>query len=112
MPIADARVLDHDPVSGITEYYHYDSDTDGFLIETVQDVSGLLDDNVRLWSGTEKHTRWGEMAHVARFPMTVVMELAKQGIMTPAMRILDEPKYTRWLNDPENLKWRVRMGRV
>ena len=37
------RLLDHDPVTGVTDYFHYDEHTDTSTIETVQDVSSYLD---------------------------------------------------------------------
>lgn len=39
------RLFDHDPFTGITQYWHYDAATDRAVIENVQDVSGILDRN-------------------------------------------------------------------
>ena len=45
MALHSPRVFDHDEEAGITEYFYYDDDTDGFVIETVQDVTGLIELN-------------------------------------------------------------------
>lgn len=104
------RLLDHDTDTGITEYYHFDPQTNGFTIEAKQDVSALIELNKAI---ANDNTGWkGDVHHVASFPLTIVMELAKQGIMTPAGRILDDARYRRWLNEPENRVWRVKHGRV
>lgn len=112
MPLSDPRLFGHDPVTGMTEYFHFDSDTGGFVIETQQDVSALIEVNKARRNATEKHTRYGELACVASTPNVIVMELAKQHIMSPAGVILDDKKYRAWLNDPENEAFRVRRGRV
>lgn len=110
--VADARLFDTDPLTGITEYFHYDPETEGFVIQTQQDVEPLLERNKALWNGTEKHTRYSEMTRVASTPNVVLMELSKQGIITPTGTILDVPRYKAWLNDSANLMFRTRAGRV
>lgn len=112
MSLTDARVLDHDSATDTTEYYHYDPHSGGFVIETVQDVTALVDQNTRLWNASEKHTKYGELTRVSSVPNTVLMELAKLGILSIGGAILDDAKYRRWLNDPANLKWRTRAGKV
>jgi hypothetical protein len=111
--MADSETLfDHDPATGMTEYFHYDEATGGFVIETRQDVGLIIELNKSRYNETEKHTPYGELDEVANFPLTIVMELAKQGIMTAGCRILDQKKYKQWLNDPANEMWRVRRGKV
>lgn len=62
------RVLDHDPVTGVTEYFH--TTEKGFAIETVQDVQGTLDANQ--YDRHFKGEGWkGDMHHVARIPEVV-----------------------------------------
>jgi hypothetical protein len=39
------RLLDYDPSTGITEYFHYDHTTDTSYVETIQDVEPILDVN-------------------------------------------------------------------
>ena len=108
--ITDKRFFDTNPLTGATEWFHYDPDTDGFVIETVQDVEPLIEVNKALHNDTP--LRWGEWNLVAQIPSVIVMELAKQGIMSQAGAILDEARMKRWLNDSDNLAFRARHGRV
>jgi hypothetical protein len=114
MSSTDPRLLDHDPDSGITEYYHFDAETGGFGIEARQNVSSIIEVNKAAWNDTETHTpyREGLGARVASVPLVVMMQLAKSGIITAAGRVLDDKKYRAWLNDPENRFFRTRAGRV
>lgn len=114
MSLADPRLFGHDPDAGITEYFHYDEHSGGFTIETRQDISGFVEANKAAWNNTDTHTRYhdGLGDRVASVPNVVMMQLAKQGIATPAGRILDDKKYRAWLNDSENRHFRTRAGRV
>ncbi len=107
-----ADLFDHDPLTGMTEYFHYDEVDGSYVIETRQNVSSLIALNKASYNDSEKSTRYGEWAHIAETPNTVMMQLAEQGIVTPAGRILDHKKYRAWLNDPDNRFFRVRTGRV
>lgn len=110
--IRDPRLFDVDPLAGTAEFFHYDPDTGRFSIETVQDVEGIIETNKALWNGTEKHTRYGEWCRVASLPNVIIMELAKQGILTAGGAILDQERFRRWLNDSDNLLFRTRAGKV
>lgn len=106
------RLLDRDDFLGLTEWFTYDDDTDGFTIETVQDVEPLVELNKALWNSTEKHTRYGDLTRIASIPPVIVMELSKQGILRPDGSILDDKKYRDWLNDSANRCFRTRAGKV
>ena len=106
------RLLGHDEISGTTEFFHFDPVTEGFTVETLQDVEPLLERNKTLWNAAEKHTKYGEWSRVASIPPVIIMELAKQGILTAAGSILDHKKYRAFLNDPANRHWRTRPGKV
>lgn len=111
--IGDARLFDHDPDSGITEFFTYDQHTGGFVIEARQDVSSIIEINKALWNENKKSTRYRDGMHqVAHTPQVVTQELAKQGFITAAGRVLDQKKYAAWLNDPANQCWRTRPGKV
>lgn len=110
MPAPNSRRLAYDPLTGMEEIYHFDPDTFGFSIETKQDVQGLIELNK---SVINDNTGWkGELHHVAHIPNVVVMDLAQQGIMTPAGKVLDEKRFKAWLNDRDNEAFRVKRGRV
>ena len=112
MALVNRRLFDHDEFSGITEWYMYDDETDGFIIESVQDVEPLVELNKSLYNDTEKHTKYGEWTRIASIPPVIVMELAKQGILSPAGAILDDKRYRKWLNDSDNRCFRTRAGKV
>lgn len=114
MSIHDPRVLDTDPVAGIVEFFHYDADTDGFTIETQQDVEPFIELNKAQYNNAPDYRRYGgeHWFKVASIPSVVIMELSKQGILSPAGAILDDARFRRWLNDRDNLLFRTRPGKV
>jgi hypothetical protein len=101
------KLLDYDPLSGVSEYYHK---TDkGFAIQTVQDVEPVLDRNKRLMNEDSGHYRDGNYHHVASIPIVVLEQWRKE--------LGDDPlaKHNRkWLiaklNDRENMFMRTKGG--
>ena len=70
------RIVDYDPLLGITTYFEYDHASDTSIIGTEQDVSLLLDENKRLqnddsvWkTGVKKG--W---AMYARYPAVIIQK--------------------------------------
>lgn len=102
----DPRFFDHDPLTGITEYYHYDADTGGFAIEARQEITELVEINKFLTNETTG-ARHKDMSLIASYPMTVYLDLKQRGILPHQ----DEKAYTKWLNDPDNKVFRTRGGR-
>jgi len=104
--VKDARLFDHSDESGLTEYFYYDPETQGFAIETRQDVSAILDVNKE----AEKHftgKNFGDgWARVASIPMVIYMDLKRQGIADDPVRL------RKWLNDRDNMAFRTRGGKV
>ena len=49
---------------------------------------------------------------VARLPNIVVHQLAKQGILTYAGKVLDKPRFFKWLNDSDNKHFRIYTGNL
>ena len=78
MPI----LFDHDPETGITEYFDYDPITDQVLMTYSQDTSAMLDtiatarNNPDNWNKGVKES-W---AMYASIPPVVQMELMKKGL--------------------------------
>ena len=74
--------FDHDPVTGVVQYYDYDAMKDEHRITTVQDISGFLDEMKRrrddpdYWKKGVKE----EFAHYATIPAVVEIELRKKGL--------------------------------
>lgn len=107
---SDRRVFDVDPLSGVTEYFHYDPETDGFTIEYEQDVEPILEMSKAMYNGAP--LRWGEFTHVKHIPKVFMIELAKQGIITSGGNILDEARFRKWLNERDTNWLRTRPGQV
>lgn len=114
MSIRDPRVLDVDPLAGVVELFHYDPDTDGFSVEYQQDVEPFLELNKAQYNDVSDYRRYGgeKWYKIATLPNVTIMELARQGILSPAGAILDDARYRRWLNDSENRYYRTRPGKV
>lgn len=103
----ETRVLDWNPEFGTKQLFHYDHATDQFHIETVYDAEDVIEFNKALDSHVGPDAKWkGDMHRVASIPLTIYMDLVKQGITK------DEKAFRRWLNDPQNRFFRTRGGRV
>jgi hypothetical protein len=100
------RLFSHDPEAGITKWWHWDEMSDTVMIETVQDVQAIIDQNVANQNETTSLDRWGDGKIVASIPMTEYAKLLVGG------KIHDQAYMRRWLNDPDNRKFRTRLGRV
>jgi len=100
------RLFDHDPLTGITEIFHFDPLTGDAHIETVQDVEPMLDQNKSLQNdeGYSKNGIKNEMWHFASIPVVVQLQwLKKYGPDNDPMKKGNERLLFRLLNDPE---WR------
>lgn len=73
------RLIDHDPETGIKTYHHYDDATDKAAIETVQDVTPIIEINkAQQKEGFEKRS---ELWHAATIPAVVQLEwMTKYGV--------------------------------
>ena len=49
---------------------------------------------------------------VARLPNIIVHQLAKKGILSYAGKVLDKPKFFKWLNDYDNRHFRIYTGNL
>src|SRR5882724_11995735 len=67
----EGRLLDHDPITGISEFFHYDAQTDSAQIEYRQDVSKILEWNKerRVSAGKAKLQSKRDLLHYARVPV-------------------------------------------
>lgn len=76
------QLFDHDPLTGLTQYFEYDSIEDKIHIHTQEDVGFFLDrmkDVRNDESISQKGIKQG-MWHYASIPATIVMEMRKKGI--------------------------------
>jgi len=110
MALVNKRLFDHDPQTGITEYYYDDTATGGFVIEQVQDVTEIIELNKA--KRNDDTGRFRDLHQISSMPLTILMQLAKEGIVTMGFKILDEKRWRAWLNDPDNEAWRTKRCRV
>jgi hypothetical protein len=102
-----SKLFDSDPLTGAKKIWHYNGDTDEAIIETVVDVSGVIEQNKAAFNQVDENANWkGDMHHVAQIPMAVLYDLKAKGIAD------DPARMKAWLNDPENRFFRTRPGRV
>jgi len=95
------RLFDHDPVLGITKYWHYDAATDTARIESVQDVNPYLDANKA--ERNAHNGRFNDGMHkIASIPMTLYWQWKKEGLFedenkAKLMMRLRDPSYSHLL---------------
>lgn len=101
----DTRVIGRDPDAQLVTLMHYDEADDSMTIEHVQEVQPLIDLNqVR---ANEARSDWkGDLHFVGSIDAVTHMKLIAEGIMR------DPKRLRRWLNDRDNQKFRVKLGRV
>lgn len=83
----------------------------GYVIETKQDITGIIEGNKAQFNAIDEKAKWGEWTKVASLPNVVIDELNKQGIMR-GHAVLDEKRFRIFLNDPDNRFFRTRPGQV
>jgi|TARA_R100001530_G_scaffold30105_2_gene23649 hypothetical protein len=98
---------------------HIDESENKYHFEDIQDVEPILEENkkesnlgnqaLRMRGELGKHAG---MTKVASIPLIVVQQLAQQGIMSNAGRILDKPRFKKWINDPDNRYFRIYQGNI
>lgn len=83
--------FDYDPLTGITEYFHFDPMTKQTTIESVQDVSPILDVNKDMANDTDYTQKGikGGAWHYASIPTVVQL---------------------RWLNEYGSENWPLKPG--
>ena len=101
------------PVNFRQSAVHADGDG-GIVIETRQDISGIIEQNKKEYNSFDERARWSDNLFgnkVASIPLTVIDDLNKQGIMR-GFAILDEKRFKAWLNNSDNRVFRTRTGVV
>lgn len=107
------RLFDHDPITGVTQYYHDDEKTGKWAIETVQDMEPFLELNKALQNQPDysKNGIKREWWHVARIPVLVQQKwLSEDGI--DIYKKEHWPRVKKKLNDPEWRYLRTGLGRL
>lgn len=101
------RLFSHNAALGITTYAHIDEDSDRIVLQKVANEEPLLEGALQSRNSFTSLDRMGDgMEHVAEVPMHVYANWLKDG------RDKDTAFVRRWLNDPENRRYRTRLMRV
>ena len=85
---------------------------DEITIKQSQDVTDLMEANKAEYNAAD--TKWSDSLFgnkVASIPFTAVDKLNKQGIMQ-GFKVLDQKRFFAWLNDPDNLFFRTKPGKL
>ena len=102
------RVLDYDPATGITQWFHYDEITGDIGLETKQDVTAVIEGTKGAFNPVDERAPWKGAVHkVASIPLVIYNELAKISNNFKDQRVI-----RKWLNDRDNSVFRTRPGRV
>lgn len=106
------RLLDHDPLTGITTYHHFDYQTGMTTIETVQDMQPFIEQAKALQNDTEysKNGIKNEFWHAATIPINIQYQWLKEGI--DVFNKDHWVKVKQKLNDPDWKYLRTSLGRV
>jgi len=100
------KLFDVDPVLGLTRYFHYNEETDEACLQTTQDVQPVIESATRMRNSLTSLDRWGDGRVVAQVPLSIYFSWMREG------KDKDDAFLRRWLNDPDNKKFRVKEGRV
>ena len=102
------RILDYDPDTKTTQWFHYDEATDQYGLETVQDVGAIVEANKGQFNQVDERANWkGDQHHIDSIPLSIYHELAKISNNFKDQRVIK-----KWLNDPDNRVFRTRPGRI
>lgn len=91
----------------------FKDDGDNLLIKQTQNITDIVESNKSEYNSYDTRARWGDTLNnkVASIPLTVFQDLEKQGI-TRGFTVIDMPRFKQWLNDPQNVVFRTRPGRI
>ena len=111
------RILSRDAATGIKRVAHVGDREDFLHINTLQDVGGIVEENLRarnrvVEKAARKHIGDGQHK-VASVPLSVYYGPVKLSDPNGA-RVCDltESEFRAWLNDPDNRAWRTTGTRV
>lgn len=101
------REFSFDPVTGIRRFHHYDPATELAHIETVADVTDIVETDKFQFNSIDERANWkGDLHKVASIPMSLYFELKAKGILD------DQKALRKWLNSSDNRVFRTRPGEV
>lgn len=105
--MAETRLFDTNEETQTQRLFHYDDVTEESTIETIADVTDIVEANKALFNNVDERAPYSNEFHrVASIPMSLYFQLKEQGIVG------DPKRMKAWLNDPENRFFRTRPGKV
>ena len=104
------RLMSQDLDTETVQIAHDDGEG-GLILETKQNVKPFLEQNKASYAQIDESARWGEFAHIASIPFSVIQQLNKEGILK-GFHIVEPKKLKAWLNDSDNRFFRTRPGRI
>lgn len=96
------RLVDYDPLTGVSTYFNYDHSTDTSIVSSEQDVSAVIEAN-KILQNSESYTKKGMKAswwHYASIP-NIVIEKWKNEYGVNVFDKNHEKRVFRLLNQPE-----------
>lgn len=108
-----SRDLGYNPDTGVQTIYHSDGYGEEYVIEMKQDVEPIAEENLAIRNDASSNWK-GSWHRVASVPFSVYAILAKQPdpFVTASGKVLDQKRYTKWLNSADALPWRTKPGKV
>lgn len=100
------RRIDYDPITKVDQTFELHPDG-SFTVGDEQDIEPVLQRNLDLRNCFDERAPWkGDVHHVASIPTIIWNQMVRDG------RARDPEAIKKWLNDPANLPFRTRPGRV
>ena len=119
--MSEKRDLGYDPVARVREMFHREGDRGEYGVHRTQDVEPVLE-YAKQVRDRQEGQRWGDGRHVATIPNIIVERMMRSphlfpndelaGILDANYKVLDERRWKRWLNDPDNRLFRTFGGEV
>lgn len=101
-----------DPVRKKRVIWHELDRGNEWAVETIVDVTDIVELNKAQYAATDEHARWGKVgevdALVARIPAHLYFSALRRGLFDPN----DDKSLLSWVDSRDNLMWKVRPGRL
>lgn len=103
--------LEYDPIMRINRNMYEDADGE-FVVQSTQDVEGIIEANKASMAATDEHAPWGDLARIGSIPLSVYFQLKRDGVIDVKGNVNDDTALLKWLQDPANRKFKTRPGRL
>lgn len=100
-------LFDYDPLTRTTETFHATDNGDGFVIQSQQDVTAIVEQNKILRNQFTGHNRKSGVRWVGRIPLDTLFHMKRLWRGMGMSREEQDRELLKFLNDSENSAWRV-----